>query len=157
MKKLILLTFLSVSVIAACKKDKRDRKSEKPVNEAIRRAWFTTVEKYEYYDASGNKVYETTTEPGARYLVEAEKVKKTNNKQMQEFYVTYSLSNQDGKNYITFKVNGTTQTYLVDSIVGDKMIWIQEQTNVTYIDGSGATKTAAKMVITFEFHCPCED
>lgn len=155
MKKIILLAILSVTVLSACRKAENERESDRPVDEAIRRVWFTTSEKYEYYDASNNKVHESTTPPGSRYLIEAEKIKKTNTSGLQEFYVDYSLSTQDGKNYITFTVNGSSNTYLVDSIVGDKMIWIQENTNVSY--NNNGTKTAARAVTTFEFHCPCED
>lgn len=155
MKKLILLAFLSVTIVSACRKEKKEKTGDRPVKEAIKRVWFTTSEKYEYYDASNNKVFETTTPPGSRYLVEAEKVKKSNPAGQQEFYVSYALSTSGDKNYITFTANGKTQTYLVDSIVGDKMIWIQEIANPTYQE-NGTTKTATKVVITFEFHCPCE-
>ncbi|WP_026897396.1 hypothetical protein [Daejeonella oryzae] len=153
MKRLILLSLLALFTASACKKDQK-KEINKPVSEQLHGTWLTISENSAYFDASNNKVFEQNSTPGTKVIIN-ENINKFDNQDKAVFSSAYSVSNVNGKNYISFTQNGSTQTYEVVYVDTKMMTWKQEKTNQTYNDNG--EKVASKQVTTINFHCPCRD
>ncbi|MDB5119180.1 MAG: hypothetical protein JWN56_398 [Sphingobacteriales bacterium] len=150
MKNLILALILIVP-LAACKKDKKS--SVKAPETIIRATWFTTSEKHVYYNGSNTVLFQESKPIGDKYvLLNDDIIKKSSPSGVQEFRSPFTLSKTDNKLLITFDNNDGSQTYEVVSANEQTMTWVQVTTNQPYDNG---TKTAAKKIVTIDFHCPC--
>ena len=154
MKKIILLLLIASVGVAACKKEKKSTtRVNKPIGEAILGVWITTSETHEYFNANNEKVFTRTVEPGWNYSIH--EVFKIENPQAQrQLRTEYTITSSNGKNYFSFTNNGLTETYEITSLEQETMSWRQEKTNVTY--ENNGSQTAAKVVSTINFHCPCK-
>ncbi|HYK75601.1 MAG TPA: hypothetical protein VEV16_01360 [Daejeonella sp.] len=154
MKKLILLSVtLALLFGIACKKEKQ-KKVDKPVSEMLRGTWFTTLEKYEYFNASNVKEYEESKTPGVQYIINNQVTRK-NAQGVKDLVTDYSVSTVNGKYYISFNQNGISETFQIVSVDDKIMVWTQEKKNQMY--NSSGDKMAAKQQLTINFHCPCRD
>ncbi|HUH32994.1 MAG TPA: hypothetical protein VLZ28_03520 [Daejeonella sp.] len=154
MKKIILLLLIASVGVAACKKEKKSStRADKPIEEAILGVWLTTSEIHDYYNANNEKVFSRTVEPGWKYTIN-EQVRLANPQGESQFRVPYTITNNNGTNWISFTARGSTEMYEITSLEQETMSWKQEKTNVTYNDNG--EKTAAREVITYTFHCPCK-
>lgn len=154
MKKLILLLFIAALGTTACKKEENaSPRLDLPLKEGIIGVWITTAETHDYYNASNEKVFTRTVEPGWNYKVK-EDFKITDPQDKLKLTSAYTVSNSNGKNYFSFTANGTAETYEIASLTQKTMAWKQEKTNVVYNDNG--EKTAAKVVTTIDFTCPCK-
>lgn len=154
MKKIILLLLIASVGVAACKKEKKSSaRLDKPIGEAIRGVWLTTSETHDYYNANNEKIFTEDVPPGWTYSIS--ELFKIEDPQGQRLVRTqYSVTNTNGKNYFSYTHNGVTETIEITSLEQETMSWRQEKTNVTYNDNG--EKTAAREVITYNFHCPCK-
>jgi hypothetical protein len=153
MKKIILLLLIASVGVAACKKEKKSStRADKPIEEAILGVWLTTSETHDYYNANNEKIFTRTVEPGWKYTIN-ELVRLSNPQGDSQFRVPYTITNTDGKKWFSFTNKGVTETYEITSIEQETMTWKQEKTDVTYEDNG--VKTAAKVISTLSFHCPC--
>ena len=154
MKRLIILSLLVFVTSIACKKDKK-KEINKPISETLKREWITISENRNYFDSANNKIFEKIdNSPKSKYDIDVSITKKDLQNNVN-FTSAYSLSNMNGKNFISFTENGVAQTYEIAYIDLKMMTWKQENANQTY-DDNGA-KVAAKQVVTINFHCPCKD
>lgn len=154
MKEYLWLSFLLILFSSACKKDE---KTPKPFDEAlISTTWLTTGEKYEYFDASGTKVFEQTQTPGVKYVFrDSTKTVTITDLAGNRVKKTYALSNINGKIYLTLNSNAAIDTFEITEYTDKTMSWHQEKSNQQYEDNG--TKVAAKKVVSMNFHCPCRD
>jgi hypothetical protein len=154
MKRLILLSLLVFITAVACKKDKK-KEINKPISETLKGEWITISENSNYFDSGNNKIFEkVNNSPGSKYVIDASITKKDLQNNVN-FSTPYSVSNVNGKNFISFAENGAAQTYEIVYIDLKMMTWKQEKANQTYDDNG--SKMAAKQVVTMNFHCPCRD
>ena len=154
MKKFILLLLIASVGVAACKKEKKSNsRVDKPIGEAIIGVWITTSETHDYFNSSGEKVFTKTVEPGWEYSIN-DLFKITNPQGQRVVRAEYTVSNSNGKNTFSYPLNGATDTFTISSLEQETMTWKQEKTNVTYEDNG--QKTAAKVLSTINFHCPCK-
>lgn len=159
MKRIILFALIALFSVSACKKDKKKNVAAKPVDQIIkdRGTWLTVSENLQYYDAQNNLISEVPEMSGPQYVF----VRNTNTLRITENGVrvekTYSFSATNGKNYISItSKDGTMETFEILSADSKVMTWQMQKTNVTYMDGD-TEKTAAKVIYTIYFQCPCKD
>lgn len=153
MKSLILLLLIASMGFSACKKDDQSTsRNDKPVAEAIIGIWLTTSETYDYFNSKNEKIFTRTVDPGWKYILK-ELLTVSNPQGQRQYQTPYSITHSNGKNFISFTVNGVTEVFEITSLQLETMSWRQERTNVTYTDNG--EKAAAKMVSTFNLHCPC--
>ena len=153
MKKFILLMLIASIGAIACKKEKKSSlRVDKPIGEAIRGLWITTSETHDYFNASNEKIFTRTVEPGWEYSIE-DLFKITNPQGQRLLRTEYSVNNTEGKNYFSFSNNGITEKFEISALMEETMSWRQEKSNVTFNDNG--EKTAAKEITRLEFHCPC--
>ena len=154
MKKIILLLLIASVGVAACKKEKKSNpRADKPIAEAILGVWLTTSETHDYYDAAGVKVFTRTVAPGWNYTIN-EQFRVTDPQGQRLFQLPYTLSAANGKNYLNVTFQGQAESYEITSLEQETMSWRQEKANVTY--ENNGPQTAAKVVTTINFHCPCK-
>lgn len=154
MKKFILLLLIASVGASACKKEKKSTaRVDKPIGEAIIGVWITTSETHEYFNANNEKVLTRTVEPGWNYSIN-DMFKIENPQGQRQLRTEFTVTNTNGKNYFSFSNNGVSETYEITSLEQETMSWRQEKTNVSYEDNG--PKTAAKVVTTINFHCPCK-
>ena len=138
----------------ACKKEENaSPRLDMPLEEGIKGVWITTTETHDYYNASNEKVFTRTGEPGWNYKIKDD-FRITDPQDKLKLTSAYSVSNSNGKNYFTFASNGSAETYEIASLTQKTMTWKQEKANVIYNDNG--EKTAAKVVSTIDFTCPCK-
>lgn len=152
MKKFLLLSFVVLVSMSACKKDK---KQPKPLDETIiSTTWLTTVDKIEYFNEAGVKLHETTFDVGLKYSFngESKTVTKTDLKD-KKTKMNYVLEQANGKDYVIIGAGENMNRFEITGYTSKTMNWKQEKTNQTYDGG----KVAAKAVVTVDFHCPCRE
>lgn len=155
MRKLLLLMLIASIGTVACQKDEKTAspRLDKPLAEGILGIWITTSETHDYYNANNEKVYSRTVEPGWNYKVK-EDFRITDPLGKLKLSSAYTISSSGGKNYFNFTSSGSAETYEIASLQQETMVWTQEKLNVTYNDNG--EKTAAKVVTTLNFRCPCK-
>lgn len=135
----------------ACKKDNHVKVNETEKN--VQGTWLTTNEQHIYYDSNDAELYRESKAIGFKYQLSVEKnIRKFSPEGVQIFKAPYELSKSAGKLYISFNDNLGPQIFEVVSAEEQTMRWVQKSSNQPY---DGGTKTAAKKVITIDFHCPC--
>ncbi|MEO8793819.1 MAG: hypothetical protein ABI390_00060 [Daejeonella sp.] len=153
MKRILLLSLIALISVASCKKDKK-KEISKPVTEQLKGTWLTISENSVYFDSSNKQVFQSSNTPGSKYII-GDAINRYNLAENHDLSSSYAVTNVNGKNYISFTDGGVSQRFEVIYVDTKMMTWKQETTNVTYNDNG--TKTAAKVVYTINFHCPCRD
>lgn len=154
MKKIILLLLLASVGTMACKKEKKGSlRTDKPIGEAIIGPWYTTSETHDYFNAGNEKIFSRTVEPGWEYSI-ASVLKITSPQGQRTLSTDYEVTNSNNKNHFTYVNNGVTETFEITALEQETMSWRQEKANSKYEDSG--EKTAAKEIITINFHCPCK-
>lgn len=154
MNKIILLLLIVAATVTSCRKeDKSSVRTDKPIAEGMVGVWLTTSEIHEYYNSSNEKVFTKTVEPGWKYTLK-DLLTLTNPQGQRQFQTAYSITSSNGKNFLSFTNDGVTETFEITSLEQKTMSLHQQKTNVTYNDNG--EKTAAKVISSFNFHCPCK-
>ena len=153
MKSLILFSLFVLFAAPICTKDKK-KTTVKPVPELLKGTWFTISDNIVYFDSANNKVFETNNTPNSKYVIN-DKISRTDSTVRSNLSTSYTATYVNGKNFITFTDNGSAQTFEILQVDTKVMAWQLEKTNQMYNDNG--QKTAAKMVYTINFKCPCRE
>lgn len=152
MKKFILLLLITTVCAVSCKKEKKNSRASKPVEEGILGDWFTTSETHEFYNAKNEKVFTSTVAPNWKYTI-SQNLSIHNPEGQRLYKIPYTLNKSNNKTYLNFTSNNVAEVYEITSLEETTMGWRQEKLNVSYNDNG--VKMAAKQVITMAFKCPC--
>lgn len=161
MKKVLLLSLLTISIaISACKKEKKDKINEpepEPTSyEAIiekRSIWHIYDDIHKYNNGNNVQVVNDSThfatKMGTKYVFKDDKLT------VGTVKYNYSFSISGGKNYIKIAPESNPaaeETYEVLSANPTIMVWEQPRTNITYNNQAGLSG-----VHRIRFHCPCAE
>lgn len=123
MKKRLLFLLISVVFISSCKKDAEPKSDE--TQSHLKGEWSEIASKYEYYNASGTKVFEETVSLGtvifdgistvtATYEEESNTGSYTLTKEGTEQFLTFTDGNESRK-YTLVSISNTTMTLSLET------------------------------------------
>ena len=143
-KRLLLLLLFPVMYFASCSKDS-DATPTVNQQSKIKGTWKETSSKYEYFNASGTKIYEETVSLGTITFDGASTVTAVYDGEAQKG--SYSLTKEGSLDFLIFTDGTETRKYNIASLTSTNMSLTLETLNDFYYVGS-VKKTAAKSILS---------
>jgi hypothetical protein len=143
MKRILLMLLLPAMFLSSCKKNSDDPADD--IQSKIKGDWSETSSKYEYFNASGTKVFEESVSLGSISFDGGSIVSASYEDEV--FEATYSLSKDGSIDYLTISDGEESSKYVIVSITKTKLSLSLETLNDFYYVGTKKV-TVAKSILT---------
>jgi hypothetical protein len=143
MKRILLMLLLPAMIFSSCKKNTDDPADD--IQARIKGNWSETSSKYEYFNASGTKVFEETVSLGAISFDGGSVVSVTYDDEI--FEATYSITKEESIDYLTITGGAESSKYVIASLSKTKLTLSLETLNDFYYVGTKKV-AVAKSILT---------
>lgn len=143
-KQILVLLLLPALLITSCSK-KSDSSPEENQQSLIKGNWKEVASKYEYYDATGTKIYEETVDLGTLSFDGNATITTNYGGDIEKG--SYSLSKNGSANFLTLSDGTDSRKYSLVSLTNTNMTLTLETLNDFYYIGT-TKKTAAKSILS---------
>jgi len=143
MKRILLMLLLPAMIWSSCKKNTDDPADD--IQGIIKGDWSETSSKYDYFNASGTKVFEESVSLGAISFDGGSVVSVTFDDEI--FEATYTITKEGSIDYLTISDGAESSKYVITSISKTKLTLSLETLNDFYYVGTKKVNVA-KSILT---------